>query len=202
MRVNGSGSTQAGSTAGNTTAFTVTGLSPSTAYTFYVQALDAAGGISPQSNQVSVTTDAGTQPSTNLALGKATSESSHTQVYGSSNAVDGNADTYWESNNNAFPQWLQVDLGSAATVRRLVLKLPPATAWGSRSQTISVQAGPSLPLSGTQVGPQNYTFNPATGNTVTITLPSAVSARYVRLNFTANTGWPAGQLSELEVYSA
>jgi chitodextrinase len=202
MRVSGSSSTQAGSTAGSTTAFTVTGLSPSTAYTFYVQALDAAGGISPQSSQVSVTTDAGTQPGTNLALGKATSESSHTQVYGSSNAVDGNADTYWESNNNAFPQWLQVDLGSAATVKRLVLKLPPATAWGSRSQTISVQAGPSLPLSGTQVAAQGYSFNPATGNSVTITLPSAVSARYVRLNFTANTGWPAGQLSELEVYSA
>jgi hypothetical protein len=25
--------------------------------------------------------------------------------------------------------------------------------------------------------------------------------RYVKLTFTANTGWPAGQLSELEVFS-
>jgi hypothetical protein len=26
--------------------------------------------------------------------------------------------------------------------------------------------------------------------------------RYVRLTFTANTGWPAGQLSEVQVYSS
>ncbi len=28
------------------------------------------------------------------------------------------------------------------------------------------------------------------------------STRYLRLTFTANTGWPAGQLSELEAYSS
>ncbi|MEU6852274.1 discoidin domain-containing protein [Actinacidiphila alni] len=142
----------------------------------------------------------GPQPSGNLALGRPTSESSHTQVYGSANTTDGNADTYWESANNAFPQWLQVDLGTTTTVKRLVLKLPPPTAWATRTQTISVQAGPSIPLA-TQLPAQTYTFNPATGNTVTITLPTAVTARYVRLNITANTGWPAAQLSELEVYS-
>ncbi|SFF31636.1 F5/8 type C domain-containing protein [Actinacidiphila alni] len=142
----------------------------------------------------------GTPPSGNLALGKPTSESSHTQVYGSANTTDGNADTYWESANNAFPQWLQVDLGATTTVTRLVLKLPPPTAWATRTQTISVQAGTSIPLT-TQLPAQNYTFNPASGNTVTITLPTAITARYVRLTITANTGWPAAQLSELEVYS-
>ena len=49
-------------------------------------------------------------------------------------------------------------------------------------------------------GSANYTFDPATGNTVTISLPSAVSERYLRLNFTANTGWPAGQVSEFEIF--
>jgi hypothetical protein len=45
------------------------------------------------------------------------------------------------------------------------------------------------------------TFDPASGNTATITVaPSGV--RYLRLTFTANTGWPAGQLSELEVYAS
>ncbi|MBD0737856.1 discoidin domain-containing protein [Streptomyces sp. CBMA29] len=202
MRVTGSTSTQAGSAPGNATTATVTGLSPSTAYTFTVQALDAASNVSPASNQVSVTTDATTvPPGTNLALGKATSESSHTQVYGSGNVVDGDPNSYWESNNNAFPQWIQVDLGLTTTVKRLVLKLPPPSAWGTRTQTISVQAGPSVPLT-TQIPAQNYTFNPASGNAVTVNLPTAVTARYVRLNFTANTGWPAGQLSEFEVYSA
>ena len=52
-----------------------------------------------------------------LAAGRATAESSHTQNYGSGNAVDGDASSYWESANNALPQWVQVDLGTA-TARR------------------------------------------------------------------------------------
>ncbi len=47
----------------------------------------------------------------NLAAGRPTSESSHTQSYASANTTDGDPSTYWESANNAFPQWLQVDLG-------------------------------------------------------------------------------------------
>ena len=49
----------------------------------------------------------------NLAAGKPFSASSYTDVYPAGNAGDGNANTYWESANNAFPQWLQADLGSA-----------------------------------------------------------------------------------------
>jgi hypothetical protein len=78
----------------------------------------------------------GASGSTDLALGKATSESSHTQVYGSSNVNDGNQSTYWESANNAFPQWVQVDLGSAQSASRIVLQLPAS--WGARTQTFSV----------------------------------------------------------------
>ena len=43
------------------------------------------------------------------------------------------------------------------------------------------------------------TFNPATNNTVTIDF-AATTTRYVRINISANTGWPAAQLSEVEVY--
>ena len=32
-----------------------------------------------------------------------------------------------------------------------------------------------------------------------LTVPTT-SARYVRVNFTANSSWPAGQASEFEVY--
>jgi hypothetical protein len=136
---------------------------------------------------------------TNLARGKATSESSHTQNYGSSNAVDGNAGSYWESANNAFPQWVQVDLGSAVSVGRVVLKLPPS--WETRTQTLSVLGSTTGSSFATLAGSAGHTFNPASGNTVTITF-AATSTRYVRLGFTANTGWPAGQVSEFEVYAA
>ena len=81
-------------------------------------------------------TGAGTV-STNLAAGKATSESSHTDVYPSSNVTDGNQGTYWESANNAFPQWVQVDLGSSAVGRPgSCCNCRPA--WGARNETLSL----------------------------------------------------------------
>jgi hypothetical protein len=137
----------------------------------------------------------------NLALGRPTGESSHTQVYGSGNAVDGSPDSYWESANNAFPQWLQVDLGAATGTRRIVLRLPPSSAWGTRTQTLSVQGSTNGSSFSTVVGSAGYTFNPGTGNTATITFPATASVRYLRLTFTGNTGWPAGQVSDFQVYA-
>jgi hypothetical protein len=146
-------------------------------------------------------TGTGATPSSNLALGKPITASSYTQVYAPANANDGNTSTYWESANHAFPQWLQVDLGSAQSFGRIVLNLPPSSAWGTRTQTLSIAGSANGSSFTTIVGSANYTFNPATGNVVTITFPAA-SARYLRLNFTANTGWPAGQASELQVYAS
>ena len=192
---------QAGTVVASTAAstYTVTGLTPSTTYAFTVTAQDAAGNISPASNSVTVTTDAA--PNTNLARGKATSESSHTQTLAAANAVDGDANSYWESVNNAFPQWLQVDLGTATTIGRVVLKLPPSSAWATRTQTLSVQGSTNGSSFATIVGSAGYTFNPASGNTVTITF-AATSARYVRITVTGNTGWAAGQVSEFEIYAS
>jgi len=181
------------------TSYTASGLSAATAYTFTVKAFDAAGNYSPASSPLTITTNpAG---NVNLALNRPTAESSHVDVYGSGNAVNGNASSYWESANNAFPQWLQVDLGAATTIGRIVLKLPPPTAWQTRTQTLSVQGSTTGSSFSTLVGSAGYTFNPATGNTVTITF-AATSTRYVRLNITANTGWPAGQIGEFEVYAS
>jgi chitodextrinase len=192
------GSAQVGTATGTT--FTVTGLAASTAYTFKVTAQDAAGNASAASNTVNVTTSA-PAGNANLAQGKATSESSHTQTYGSGNAVDGDPNTYWESANNAFPQWLQVDLGAATSTRRAVLTLPPATAWATRTQTLTVQGSTDGSNFTTVVGSAGYTFNPSSGNTATITFPNAATVRYLRLTFTANTGWPAGQISEFQIYA-
>ncbi|RZU13698.1 parallel beta helix pectate lyase-like protein [Kribbella rubisoli] len=133
----------------------------------------------------------------NLAAGKAASASSSTQTYVASNVTDGNQSSYWESANNAFPQWVQVDLGSSVATNQVVLKLPTAN-WGARDETLAVQGS---------VDGQNFadlsasaarTFSPPS-NTVTVDYGTATT-RYVRIRITANTGWPAGQLSELEVY--
>ena len=174
-------------------------LAPSTAYSFTVTAVDAAGNTSPASNPVSVTTDPA--PAGNLAAGKPTAASGYTQNYGPGNVVDGNASSYWESPNNAFPQWVQVDLGASMSVGRVVLKLPPSSAWGTRTQTLSVQGSTTGSSFSTLSASAGRVFNPATGNTATVTF-AAASTRYVRVHFTGNTGWPAGQLSELEVYTS
>ncbi|MET0424119.1 MAG: discoidin domain-containing protein [Actinoplanes sp.] len=147
--------------------------------------------------QLALTAVRPTPPTTaqpaDLARGKPTAESSHTQGYASGNVTDGNPGTYWESANNAFPQWVQVDLGAAVTVGRVVLRLPGS--WGARTQTLSVQGS-----AGTLAAPAAHTFDPAGGNTVTVTFPPATTG-YVRIVVTANTGWPAGQVSSVEAYA-
>jgi len=135
----------------------------------------------------------------NLAAGKTFSASSYTDVYPAGNAGDSNANTYWESQNNAFPQWLQVDLGSAVSVNQVVLKLPPASSWATRTETLTISGSSDGSSFSTLKASAGYTFNPASSNAVTVDLTTATT-RFVRLTFTANTGWPAGQLSELEVY--
>jgi glycoprotein endo-alpha-1,2-mannosidase len=132
----------------------------------------------------------------NLAAGKAISSSGNTQNYVAGNANDGNAGTYWES-AHAFPQWITVDLGAATSVGKIVLSLPPA--WGARTQTLSVLGSQDGSAFSTVAASRGYTFAPGSANTVTITF-AATSQRHIRLSFTGNTGWPAGQLSEFQIY--
>ncbi|WUR60221.1 discoidin domain-containing protein [Micromonospora chokoriensis] len=125
--------------------------------------------------------------------------SSYNQNYVAGNANDGNASTYWESANNAFPQWIQADLGATVSVDRVVLKLPPASDWQTRTQTLSVLGSTNGSSFTTLKSSAGYTFNPSSGNTATVSF-TATSTRYVRVQVTGNTGWPAAQFSEVEVY--
>ncbi|MGW3854785.1 discoidin domain-containing protein [Micromonospora arida] len=127
--------------------------------------------------------------------------SSYNQSYVAGNANDGNASTYWESANNAFPQWIQADLGATVSVDRVVLKLPPASDWQTRTQTLSVLGSTNGSSFTTLKASAGYTFNPSSGNTATVSF-TAASTRYVRVQVTGNTGWPAAQFSEVEVYGA
>lgn len=140
-------------------------------------------------------------PARNLAKGRPVTATGSQDVYTPGKAVDGDANSYWESGNNAFPQSLTVDLGSREAVRRLVLKLPPSSAWGARTQTVTVLGSTDGSNFSTVVGATGYRFDPATGNTVTIALPGGTDLRHLRLSVSANTGWPAAQFSEVEAYS-
>ncbi len=129
----------------------------------------------------------------NLAAGKTVTAGSTQNGYPASNATDGNQATYCESANHAFPQWIQVDLGRAVEVNELVLRLPAH--WESRSQTFDVRGSVDGTTFTQLAAPAARLFNPA----ATITFGTA-TARYLRLNITANTQWAAGQISEFEVY--
>ncbi|HEX3786372.1 MAG TPA: choice-of-anchor D domain-containing protein [Pseudonocardiaceae bacterium] len=161
--------------------------------------LTITGSAANSPTTVALTGTGAGSTSTNLAAGKATSESSHTDVYPSSNVTDSNQDTYWESTNNAFPQWVQVDLGSAQSVSRVVLELPAG--WGARNQTLSLQGSTDGSTFSTLKASATYAFNPSSNNTVTVTFP-ATTQRYLRVNVTANDGWPAGQLSEFQAWNS
>lgn len=133
----------------------------------------------------------------NLAVGKHATASGYTEIYQAINVTDNNSNTYWESPNNTYPHWLQVDLGDTAELSELVLKLP--SGWEARTQNIAIEV--SLDgVSYVTIAPAgSYSFDPIANNAVSIQLP-AVEARYIKLTFTSNTAWQAAQLSELEIY--
>jgi hypothetical protein len=132
---------------------------------------------------------------TNLALGKPAAGSS-VAGHGPGKAVDSDPSSYWESTNHAFPQSITVDLGANASLSSVVLRVPAA--WGSRTQTLSI-AGSTGSGFTTIVGSAGYLFGTGAGNVVAIPLPGGTTARQVRITFTGNTGWPAGQLSDLQI---
>ncbi|ROR27288.1 subtilase family serine protease [Mobilisporobacter senegalensis] len=135
--------------------------------------------------------------SSNLALGKTITANNHTQVYAATNANDGNINTYWEGGANAYPNTLTTDLGSTQSINKVVLKLNRS--WETRTQTLSVLSSTDNVNYSTCATSDTYTFSPSSGNTVTINFTEG-NARYIRLNFTANSQATGGQVAEFEVY--
>ncbi|WP_431910453.1 discoidin domain-containing protein [Micromonospora carbonacea] len=159
------------------------------------------GGTPPTTPSPTTPPPTTAPPTGNLAAGRPATATSHADVYVAGNTTDGNPNTYWESANNAFPQSLTVDLGTARPVSRLVLRLPQQAAWQTRTQTFAVLGSTDGATYSTLRASAGYTFNPTTGNFVTVGLPAG-DRRFVRLTFTGNTGWPAGQLAEFEAYAS
>ena len=134
----------------------------------------------------------------NLALNKGSTASSATSGFPASNAVDGNTSTYWESADGSWPATLTADLGSTQAIGEAVIELP--SSWPTRTQTLSVLGSTDDSTWTTLVGSATYTWNPSTGNSVSIALPSGTSDRYVELDFTANDVQNGAQVAELGVY--
>ena len=127
----------------------------------------------------------------NLSLGKTASASSSNGPHGAGNLNDGNQGSYWESVRRlpavgpGRPRRRhQHRPGRAEAAGRLGVAHPDAVRAGQHRRRV---------LHEPQRRPPVHAFNPASNNAVTINFPAA-STRYVRVNITANTGWPAAQL--------
>lgn len=107
--------------------------------------------------------------------------------------------TYWEGAGGSYPNTLSVNLGANANITSVVVKLNPASAWATRTQTIEVLGRNQNNASFSTIVPSAaYTFNPSTGNSVTI--PVTATASELQLKFTANTGSSAGQVAEFQIF--
>ncbi|MFF8009790.1 CARDB domain-containing protein [Streptomyces parvus] len=132
----------------------------------------------------------------NLALGKPVTASGAHGQYVPTNVTDGSQASYWEGPAGAFPQWVQVDLGTRAELDDIVLKLPAS--WEPRNETVSVQGSTDGENFSSLAAGSAKSFSPDSGNSVTLDVEG--EARYLRVQVTGNTGWNAAQLSEVEIY--
>ena len=184
------------------TTFTVTGLTPSTTYQFTVRARDAAGNASAQTGPVSATTSPA-PPASNLLLNKpATADSSCAAAEGPAKAVNGTVnggptDKWCSLGTN---RWLRVDIGSNASVGRIVVRHSAAggefARWNTRDFDVQISTN----------GTTWTTVAAVRGNTADVTTHTftAAGARYVRLNVLVPTqdGDPAARIYELEAYAS
>ena len=113
-----------------------------------------------------------------------------------SNVTDGDLTTYFEG--STYPSQVTVHLGANADLSSVVVALNPDPAWGARTQTIAV-LGREQSATGftTLVAAQSYSFDPSTGNKVTI--PVSGREADVELSITSNSGAPGGQVAEFQV---
>lgn len=135
----------------------------------------------------------------NLALGKPVVANNKIYDFVGSKAVDGDVNTYWEGAAEKYPNTVQIDLVSSNELDIAVLKLNPQKIWGKRTQIIEVLISDDGNNFTTLYPAAEYLFNPIE-NSNTVVIQLNCKARYIRFDFTKNTGGSAGQLAELEIY--
>jgi hypothetical protein len=83
-----------------------------------------------------------------------------------------------------------------------VIATPELSGWSSFTETMSIEGSPDTNTWTTVVPSTTYTFDPASGDMVTVTF-APQSFLYWRLNVTATSnGSNAGQISEFQLYAS
>ena len=153
-------------------------------------ATSSSGGGNTGGGNGGGTTTTTTTPSTNLALtGTATASGVQSSGYPASAAIDGNLGSRWAS---AFvdPSWITVDLGSAQTVNRVVLRWEASYGVAYQIQTSTDNSNWTTVFTQTagQGGNEDISF-------------ASTSARYVRMYGTKRSSQYGYSLYEFEIYN-
>jgi hypothetical protein len=143
-------------------------------------------------NGIYVVTDLGSAPAAGGDLTTATwlGTSASSSVQASSNAIDNNTGSRWES-NYSDPQWFQIDLGSSKTISRVRIDWENASA-----KNYTIQVSPD----GTTWTTVSTQLNMPTGNHRIDDLTVSGTGRYVRMNGTARTTIYGYSIFEMDVY--
>ena len=125
----------------------------------------------------------------NLALGKTVVASTSYTGFPASNVTDGNTSSRWSS-QFSDSQWLYVDLGSAYTINRVVLRWETAYGKGYKLQVSSDASSWS----------DAYSTTAGDGGVDDITLSTPASGRYLRILGIQRATTYGYSLYEVEVY--
>ncbi|MDD5688594.1 MAG: glycosyl hydrolase [Elusimicrobia bacterium] len=175
--------------AGSNQSYTVNGLSGDTVYYFAMKVGDEVPNWSDISN-----TSCKTNPTpTNLALNKTATSSSVDASFPTSQAVDGDAKTYWLAGNWNDSQWINIDLGATYGITEVVLR------WYELDPYITYATSYEIQISAN--GTDWTTIYPKTGGTGgTEDIQLNGSGRFVRMYEITRSGSYRLGLPEFEVY--
>lgn len=123
-----------------------------------------------------------------------------TGSYVARNTVDGDLESYWEGEGNAYPNTLTYTFEEPVSIHAMRLLLNPDPIWGKRTQEFEIQISTDGENYETLVENQGYQFDPDTGNQVIVEFDAA-DIKGFQLVFNSNTGANAGQAAEVELYS-
>ncbi len=183
------GTTLVNSSLVTSTNYTVSGLSPSTTYTFTVKAKDAAGNESAASNAVTFTTAAQSQKITPASV-SASADDGNVPA----NTLDGNLATRWSAQGDG--QWIRYDLGQFYTVNFLKIAFYSGDV---RSTLFDVQySADGVSWTNAQTGLRSSGTSTALE---TFDVPDG-AARYVRYLGHGNTVNTWNSLTEVEIYGS
>lgn len=137
----------------------------------------------------------------NLAAEGKAIVSSFVQAYNARKVNDGKTGgaSYWEAESNSYPNTLEMDLGDTHIIHAIKLMLNPQAIWGARTQRFSIAIAEEEGNFTELLASQDYLFTPDQQNEVVIEF-DPIKARWIKLEFTSNTGAGAAQVAELEIY--